>query len=355
MINIYIFIIILTVYLLIQLLPIKKEKKNLLFVNLGFLILFIILAIRKPIIDMDNYFSYFSYLKKANIEQFLNFKLEFLYKVLNIAIAHIWFNKRFFMFVIDIITMYGVYFCVKKYAKNYLVTILLFVAIGTYYMQFFILRQAIAIAILLYSIKYISEKKLFKFILCVLIATLFHKTSIVFILAYFVCNIKFNLKYLGIWLGIWMGTFLFKSVITSQFIIDKYKVYGQDQIVGEGYGRLLIFVGILCVTLCIDYLIIKREKTEKEKILNKREITDEMSIFYNLTLLTILFQILATQNDAFCRLANIFCVGSVILLPNMISQLEIKQNKQIFNVITVIAVSIYTILRPSIVGYLTIL
>lgn len=304
---------------------------------------------------MDNYLSYFSYLRKANVEQFFKFKLEFLYKLLNVVIAKIWFNNRFFMCVIDIITTLGVYLFIKKYSKNYLITILLFVAIGTYYMQFFILRQAIAIGILIYSIKYIRNKKIFKFTLCVLIATLFHKTSAIFLLAYFVCNIKFNLKYFVFWIGILIMTFIFKGIINNIFVRYVYQKYSEIQTVGEGYGRLIIFVGILSLAVFIDYFIKRRGKINKEKLISKREKDDEISIFYNLTLLTILFQIVTTQNDFFSRVANIFCIGPVILLPNVISQLETKYNKQIFYLIIIIAITVYSIFYPSIIGYLTIL
>ena len=352
--NIYVIIIILSIYLFIQVFPIKEQKKNKIFINTSFIILFIILIIREPISDMQNYLSYLSFLRKANYEQFLNFNLEFMYKLLNVVIAKIWFNERFFICVIDTITTLEVYFFIKKYSKNYLITILLFVAIGTYYMQFFILRQAIAVAILLYSIRYIKSKRIFKFTLCVLIATLFHKTSLVFLLAYFVCNIKFNLKYLTLWIGIWATTFMFKGIINNISIRYVYQKYSKMQTAGEGYGRLIIFIGILFLTVIIDYFIKRKSNSNKEKLISIREEDDEISIFYNLTLLTILFQILTTQNDFFSRVANIFCIGPVILLPNMISQLKMKQNKQIISLLTIVCIIIYTIFKPSIIGYLTI-
>lgn len=352
--DIYIIILILILYFFIEMLPINKEKKNNLFINIAFIALFIILIIRQPISDMKNYFNYFSYLKNASIEQFLNFKLELMYKVLNIVIANIWFNERFFMFVIDVITTLGVYIFIKKYSKNYLITLLLFITIGTYYMQFFILRQAIAIGILLYSIKYIEKKKLFKFVLCVLLATLFHRSSIIFILAYFICNIEFNLKYLMLWIGIWTVTFLSKGILSNVIMKYAHQGYNSIAIINEGYGRLAIFVGILSLTICIDYFIKRKSNSNKEKLISIREEDDEISIFYNLTLLTILFQILTTQNDFFSRVANIFCIGPVILLPNMISQLKMKQNKQIISLLTIVCIIIYTIFKPSIIGYLTI-
>lgn len=60
-----------------------------------------------------------------------------------------------------------------------------------YYLLFFpfslnIMRQSIAMAIILFSLRFIKKRSFFKFILCMITAALFHKTSIVAVGVYFV-------------------------------------------------------------------------------------------------------------------------------------------------------------------------
>lgn len=58
-------------------------------------------------------------------------------------------------------------------------------------------RQLIAIAICLMSVKYVIYRSLPKFLICLLVACCFHTTSMVFVLTYFLYNIK--LKYYYVW------------------------------------------------------------------------------------------------------------------------------------------------------------
>lgn len=68
-------------------------------------------------------------------------------------------------------------------------------------------RQLIAMFICLISLKYCFEKNLNKFLCCIFFAVLFHTTSIIFILAYFITNRKIGNKYLifGVILALLIG------------------------------------------------------------------------------------------------------------------------------------------------------
>lgn len=53
-------------------------------------------------------------------------------------------------------------------------------------------RQAIAMVIFYYSIKFILERNFYRYLLCILLACMFHKVSILLIPIYFIVNIKFD-------------------------------------------------------------------------------------------------------------------------------------------------------------------
>lgn len=57
----------------------------------------------------------------------------------------------------------------------------------------FFIRQSIAVAITFYSIEYIVNKEKLKFIICVILASFIHKSSLIFIFAYIIYH-KINLK-----------------------------------------------------------------------------------------------------------------------------------------------------------------
>lgn len=80
--------------------------------------------------------------------------------------------------------IYFLYFkSITEYAVYPLITILFFYCSFIGYMG--MNRQHIALAICLFSFRYIVSKEFWKFSLCVIIAALFHRTALIFFLTYF--------------------------------------------------------------------------------------------------------------------------------------------------------------------------
>lgn len=78
-------------------------------------------------------------------------------------------------------------------------------------------RQAIAMVIFYYSIKFILERKFCQYLLCILLACMFHKVSILLIPVYFVVNVRFNV--ISIFIVIFF-CFLFSYLdLMSKFLV----------------------------------------------------------------------------------------------------------------------------------------
>jgi len=86
----------------------------------------------------------------------------------------------------------------KKYSPYIWLSVLMFITVGQFYTSFNIIRQIIAVAIIFSGSKYLYERNLSKYIFIVLLASTFHKTSIIMILFYFILNFKFNINKLVI-------------------------------------------------------------------------------------------------------------------------------------------------------------
>ena len=188
--------IILLTYLIFYILPIKNKNKNKIFLLVVFIEFFLILALRKPISDMITYCKYYPVFGQMPWGDLLKVEWEKGYVFLNKILYMINPNERFFIIITSALSLIGPYVFIKKYSRNYLMASLMFVAMdffGTYY---YVLRQMLALSILLLSITFIKNKSLFKFVICVLIATSFHKSSILFLLGYFVFNFEISSRYL---------------------------------------------------------------------------------------------------------------------------------------------------------------
>lgn len=120
---------------------------------------------------------------------FIAYHSEFGYVGLNWLIGHITNNRYIFIFCYTI-CMYAIIIeCFKKYAKNYYLASILFMAL-VFFFSFTYLRQMFAAAIIGLSIKYIIERKFLRFCVILLVAFSFHNSAIIFFPMYFIANKK---------------------------------------------------------------------------------------------------------------------------------------------------------------------
>lgn len=101
-------------------------------------------------------------------------------------------GKTGFLFVIAIITYIPIFAVINKYSKMPYISILCYFAFGMFSYSLGIFRQMIAVSILLCGLKYIVERKFFKYALLVGFAMLFHTTAILGLCLYFLYVIKWK-------------------------------------------------------------------------------------------------------------------------------------------------------------------
>lgn len=119
-----------------------------------------------------------------------NCNTDFLYVVINYIISRISNSINILMFVIELINMVLVYMFIYNKRKS----IHMWLAMAAYLLMFYnislnLIRQSLAISIILFSIRYIESRKPIKFYTCVIIATLLHSTAIFTLPIYVIFNI----------------------------------------------------------------------------------------------------------------------------------------------------------------------
>ncbi len=119
------------------------------------------------------------------------YNTEFGYIGLNWVIAHITSNRYIFIFLYTICMYAIILHSFRKYAKNYPLASILFMAL-VFYFSFTYLRQMFAAAIIGLSIKYIIERKFLKYCAIIVAAFSFHNSAIIFFPMYFIANKKYS-------------------------------------------------------------------------------------------------------------------------------------------------------------------
>lgn len=188
-------------------------------------------------------------------------RLEPFYILLNIIIS--FFTKSYTLFLgIIAIIIYGLILIrIPLYSKIPWLTCFLFVAFGFFNFSINILRQSIAISILIFSYKFIVNRSFWKFILIVNIAILFHYTAIVFIPTYFLYKLPVNVKTFLILL---IGSFIISNILLPKImtIIISSNEYYQQHLAGnnsKGYGML----GMLLASSVGALILIPKKKIDK--------------------------------------------------------------------------------------------
>ena len=155
--TIFLIVMILINYLVSRGIPAKN--KNNVFLNISFLELFLILLFRAPFSDMINYINMFHRIAELPFSELGSVGWEYGYVIFNKIIAIISSNDRVLIGIISFITLFGQYIFIKKYSNNYLITVILFIGLNFFNYNYILLRQEIALVIILFSIRYIEEKK----------------------------------------------------------------------------------------------------------------------------------------------------------------------------------------------------
>jgi hypothetical protein len=122
--------------------------------------------------DLKNDGQIFTYLV------FSEFPTELGYDFLNVLIALFTANRYIFILIVTVIVYTLTFVSFKNYMTNYPYAVMLFLAL-MFFFTFTYLRQVLAVSIAWLSIRYIIDRKLWKFLLVIVVACLFHNSAII--------------------------------------------------------------------------------------------------------------------------------------------------------------------------------
>ncbi len=125
------------------------------------------------------------------------------YVYFNVLLAFLTRNRYIFILIVTLIVYFNIYNAIKNYTNIYSFAIIIFLGFW-FFFTFTYLRQAMAATIAWYGIKYILDRKPWKFLAVMAVAYMFHNSAIVFVPFYFIPIIKFNRTTL-----IWILVFIF--------------------------------------------------------------------------------------------------------------------------------------------------
>lgn len=319
---VYIFMILSTVIMTIGIKKARKNKNKSLEIAckiMIFLIPFLIMAFRYGI-GVDYFYTY--------VPVFETIKLTGEYN--NIEGGYVLLNKLVLLFTQDyagIFIVTSFLFCIFIYkaimqsSKD--ITLSFYILFGScfFFYAMNVTRQSIVIAIFIYCIKYIKERKMLKYMIIILLASLIHTIALIFIPVYFVSHLKITPKKLAIIAVIVvLGQTLIYNVIVRITDGTKYENYITGRYNVSENSMISPIINLSTLILCYYY----KKKDEKNG-----QYDDELNILTNIHIIALLCSLLLGTFPLASRVFVNFYHVQILTIPLLLNKEKRKSIRQI--------------------------
>ena len=206
-------------------------------------------------------------------------------------------------------------------------SIFLLVGMNYYFVFFNAMRQMVGCSILLLSIRYIYRKKPLHFLFCVAVATGFHVSCIIFLIAYWIGKIRIRP------VVAWIATFA--VVLLQGFITEIMKNLIQLTPYSIYFYSVFDTGETAYVTLAINTILLAVSSIFYRDDCKYR-------IYYNLQIIALWVTMFSGQIVLILRLLWMFGLPAIILLPMAVQKIKKEQNQRLVKSIIVFAYFFYT-------------
>lgn len=314
---------------------IGKQKFNYGYV-FAFVVLFIFRAFRADTVggDLASYKEAFDYLTELSINNLMVFSAsgyETGYALYNAALHLISDNFRVELVCTAFVTTYCLLRFIYDNSRNPGLSLYIYITMYYYGSTFNNERQAIAIALLMLSIIYVRRRQLWKFVITVVAATLFHTTSIAFLVVYPVFAMTLDRKYWNLALYGAIATFILSKSILGYLIGGLYaaKYDGVDLMTGGGY----MYFMILFVLIMTSFIFMSKKQ--------KQDTTRRLWI--HMLVIGAIMQILSFEMGYFYRAVILFSVSMIFYIPEVLSCMRNRSLAKFGKIVVIVLLGAYYI------------
>lgn len=332
-----------------------KHKKTFCFIVS--LQLFLILSLRNPMLgtDLQIYSKGFQYISGLSFTELISklhlikvadlifpFSFESGYTILNWLLSKVGFGSQGLLAVCAAINVISIGRFVYKYSDEPALSFAIFISFNMYYYCFGILRQSLALSVMLWAVPYIMDRKYLKAAIVILFAFFMHRTAIVVFPLIILANIKVKKNY-------FIYTYMVGAIlIFAASLIYRTLILRLMQLMNIGYISIDFHINNFTVLIMaigiIIYLIIDFKVFEIQSL--------NLSCWA--VVLLFLFQPFAMCNETFARATEMYTVFFIVLIPGLIYRYKNKNTRIIGEIcvfILMLGFMIYSYSKSEIVPY----
>ena len=291
----------------------RKNKK--IYIVSSFIILFLVQSLRKYTVGIDLLGHYSSnYIKFASMNWSEIFNLckagssyyDAGFIIFMKGLSLISKNVQWFIIATSAINCGLIGRYIYKHSENYVMETILFIASYSYFMYMNIIAQSIAISIILFGYSYLENKKIFKYIITVLIASLIHSSAIIgliFIPLFYLKNNKSNIR--KVIILSFIGVLFINNIMPFilKYIFPQFAFYFKNKNSSMMDGIRIVHLLLYFLFFIIGYYYIYIKNKENY---NREDSGKKGSFLLYMTIISVACRFLVSNSYIFSRMGFYF-------------------------------------------------
>lgn len=267
-------------------------------------------------------------------------------------------DPQILIIISSIIIMSSVGRFIYKNSSNVVISSFLFLTLNLYFNYMNIMRQALAISIVLIGYEYLKENNFIKYVILVVLASLFHQSAICCLVLIIFKKLNYNKNIMLIWGVITVGGFIFWKIFYKIAVtfLSKYEGYSQGIFGVSNYFGAIFEVAVSVSIFIFGIFIFRISKYGFNRVNLRGNIKykEKIELLAWIISIMVFFSIITIRINIFNRITSYFLIFSIIWLAEAIEVVKDQKDKLLYKYAIVFFTFWYCIiiliLRPEWTG-----
>lgn len=207
----------------------------------------------------------------------------------------------------------------------------LFMAFGFYFQTFNTVRYYLALAIALYSIKYVLKKEWGKFVLLVLLGSTFHKSLLVILPLYFLASLSWKKWQLAL-AALFCTTFFFLQDFYLRLVVFLYPSYEDTEYLSGGVSWFNI---LRCAAVLLFALLYYKQAVADSK---------RNRFYFYCNLGALVLYVCCSFLPIVTRIGYYLNITQILFIPAILHKIPDKKQKWFFRIVIALGAAGYFVL-----------
>lgn len=317
-----------------------------------FLVLFALSACRLNV--GNDYAKYVEFMHLVNCDAYVPTEIGFNLLVKIVYGLSGYENYLLVFAIYAFVTVFIFLLAMYEQADDFPLTFFLFMMLGYYFQTFSTVRYYLALAIALYSMKFVLRRQWGRFIVLILLGATFHKSLLVVIPLYFLAILPWK-KWQLVLAAVFCTTFLFFQDFYLKVVVLLYPTYEDTEYLegGTSYINILRCIAVLAFAGLVWWLK-KHGQSDTEKTQSVEPVATEQEerfhFYFYLNLGALALYVFCSFLPIISRIGYYLTVSQILFLPMLLQQIENAKLRKIFRLGILLAGILYFIMYMSRAG-----